>query len=209
MDELLYIFGCGGHARSIINTRKRSSKECSIILVDPNCKEEEKILGCNTLKNNIFFEKYAKKGFKYIVAIGDNVLRKEIYKKLSEEGGKAQCVCADSALVGMEAILGEGTYIAEKAYLGPQVVVGCNAIVNTGAIIEHETRIGSHTHVAPGSVVCGRCMIGNNVFVGAGSRIVDKITVVDDVVIGAGSVVVQDILEKGTYVGCPAKKIHD
>ncbi len=209
MSDLLYIFGCGGHARSIINTRKNCQKGCTIVLVDSNCQPGEIILGCNTLNSNDFFERHANETFEYIVGIGDNSDRRNIYEKLLREGGQAQCICADSALIGLETRVGKGTYIAEKAYLGPQVVIEYDTIINTGAIIEHETKIGRHTHVAPGSVICGRCRIGDRVFVGAGSTIIDKITVGNDIIIGAGSVVVQDILEKGTYAGCPAKKIHD
>ena len=36
---------------------------------------------------------------------------------------------------------------------------------------------------------------------------IDKISVCDNVIIGAGAVVIEDIMEAGTYVGIPAKRI--
>lgn len=207
MGDLLYIFGCGGHARSIINAVKTAQRECDIVLVDPNCKEGERILGCETMREDIFWEQQNGK-FEYLVGIGDNQKRKQMYKRAMEAGGVPQKILSISAVFGLECMVGAGTYVAEKVYIGPLAEVGRNAIINTGSVIEHETKIGDHTHCAPGTVVCGRCNIGNSVFLGAGSTVIDGITITNDVVIGAGSVVIRNIHEKGTYVGCPAKRIH-
>lgn len=205
MKNVLYIFGCGGHARSIINSIKNDYK---ITLVDSNCMDGERILGCDTIRMDEFLESKNNK-FNFIIGIGNNHDRKNMYERAIMIGGNPVSVYSKSALLGIEKTIGNGVFIAEKVYLGPQVTVGCNSIINTGTVIEHETQIGRHTHIAPQSVVCGRCRIGDNVFVGAGSTIIDKITIVDDVVIGAGSVVTNNIFEKGTYVGCPARKLHD
>lgn len=52
MEDTLYIFGCGGHARSIVNALNRRQ---DIVLVDPNCEPGEQILGYETVKNDAFF----------------------------------------------------------------------------------------------------------------------------------------------------------
>ena len=44
-------------------------------------------------------------------------------------------------------------------------------------------------------------------FCGAGSTVIDHISICDNVMIGAGAVVVKDIMESGTYVGIPARKV--
>ena len=67
--------------------------------------------------------------------------------------------------------------------------------------------VGDHSHIAPHATICGRSRIGNNVFCGASSTVIDKINICDDVVIGAGAVVINDIIESGTYIGVPAKRI--
>jgi acetyltransferase-like isoleucine patch superfamily enzyme len=48
--------------------------------------------------------------------------------------------------------------------------------------------------------------IGNNVSIGSNATIL-PIEICDNVVIGAGAVVTKNIVEPGTYVGNPAKKI--
>lgn len=197
------IFGCGGHARSVINALHEIDRDMEIVLVDKNAQENEIVLGCRVERQ---YELKEEDG--YIIAIGDNNKRKEIYQSLVNISvGHCVSVVSLHACVGMKSQIGKGTFVASNVYIGPQVEIGHNCILNTGSVIEHETKIGNSTHIAPGSVVCGRSIIGDNVFCGAGSVVADKIHICDNVVIGAGAVVVKDIQIPGTYVGVPAKKI--
>lgn len=197
------VFGCGGHARSVINVICETSKEKDMIIIDEKVKNKEIILGYRTERECELDEKDV-----FIIAVGDNNNRKNLYRKLKGKH-KGRCVSVVSmyAIIGMDAEIGQGTFIAQNAYVGPQAIIGDNTILNTGSIVEHEAIIGNHTHIAPGAIICGRTRIGNNVFCGAGSTIIDKITICDNVTIGAGAVVKEDILAAGTYVGVPAKRV--
>lgn len=198
------VFGCGGQARSIINTLLKKNEYEEIILVDGNVYKDEIIMGVAAL-NHYQLEKEDA----YIIAIGDNDRRSKLYGELqSDNCGEAVSIVSDSALIGVETRIGTGTFIAPSAYIGPQVRVGDDSIINTGSIIEHETIVGNHTHIAPHATICGRCRIGNHVFCGAGSIVIDKVNIGDHVTVGAGAVVISDISEAGTYVGVPAKKVR-
>ncbi len=203
-DAAMVLFGCGGHARSVINTIRRSyGEQVRILLVDENAAQNEEILGCRAVAS---YELTADD--RYLIAIGDNAKRRSKYEQLlARYGGQCICVLSADSHIGLAARIGKGTYIASGAEIGPQAVIGDNTIINTGSVIEHETVVGDHVHVAPGTVICGRCKIGNGVFCGAGSVVIDKINICDNVVIGAGAVVTGDIAESGTYVGVPARKI--
>lgn len=197
------VFGCGGHARSVVNILHEISQGLEIILVDDNAKDNEFILGCQVRRH---YELDENDG--YIIAIGDNNIRKEMYKILVNRSvGNCVAVVSLNSHIGADAQIGKGTFVASNVFVGPEAKIGNNSILNTGSVIEHEVRIGNHTHIAPGAVVCGRSIIGDNVFCGAGSVITDKIHICDNVLIGAGAVVVRDILIPGTYVGTPAEKI--
>ena len=50
MDKII-LFGCGGHARSIVNTILTNEQDARVLLVDDNARENEIILGCKTEKN--------------------------------------------------------------------------------------------------------------------------------------------------------------
>lgn len=197
------IFGCGGHARSVVNILREISQNLEIVLVDDNANDNEVILDCQVER---YYELDENDG--YIVAVGDNNARKGIYDSLANKSiGHCIAVVSPHSRLGVEAQIGKGTFIASNVFVGPEAKIGYNSILNTGSVLEHEVQIGNHTHIAPGAIVCGRSTIGNNVFCGAGSVIIDKIHVCDNVVIGAGAVVVKDILIPGTYVGVPAKKV--
>ena len=198
----LIVYGCGGHARSIINTALEKYSPEEILLVDDNAKEKEIILGCRTSVNW-----NNQKNIPFIVAVGDNERRQELFMQKCFNGEEPVSIISETASIGMNTVIENGSFIAKKVCLGPEVKVGRNSIVNTGSIIDHETNIGINTHIAPGTTICGRCRIGDNVFIGAGCVIKDNIKIVDNVIIGAGAVVIKDIVERGVYVGVPARKI--
>lgn len=208
MNKAMYIFGCGGHARSIISALRRVESNRIVMLIDNNCKENEVILSCETMREDEFWRQNAN-GFSYIIGIGDNLMRASYFEKIRTSGGIAETVIAESAFVGLQAKIGDAVYVAENAFIGPEAKIGDNSIINTSAIVEHECSVGEHVHIAPNATVCGRSVIGNYVFLGAGSIVIDSVRICDKVVIGAGSVVTKDIIQPGVYAGCPAKRIHD
>lgn len=201
--EKIVVYGCGGHARSIINIIREVSERIEIILVDEYAERNEVILGCRAEREYELNEKDA-----YIIAVGDNQKRANLYQALHDKDmGHCISIFSKNSSVGMDAKIGQGSFIASGAYIGPQAVIGNNTIINTGSIIEHEVRIGDNSHIAPHATVCGRTKIGNHVFCGAGSTVIDSVSICDHVIIGAGAVVVKDIKESGTYLGVPAKRI--
>lgn len=196
------LFGCGGHARSILNTLINNENERAIILVDENAKRNEKIMKC------ICLNEYDLLGDdEYIIAIGDNLKRKELFDKYKYSNAKCVNVISKTALLGAGCKIGEGVFIAANAYIGPLVSIGDNCIINTGCVVEHEVVVGKHTHLAPNSTICGRTQIGNNVFCGAGSTIIDNLYICSNVIIGAGAVIIHDITEPGVYAGIPVRRI--
>lgn len=201
--ERIVLFGCGGHARSVINVITKINKTIEVLLVDESAQENEIILGCMTKPcYQLDIQD------KYLIAVGDNQKRKTIYETilLGKRGNNISIVSSDAS-IGVGTSIGKGTFVAPNAYIGPKVHVGNNVIINTASIVEHEAIIGNHTHIAPHATICGRSKIGNEVFCGAGSVIIDNIAICDKVIVGAGAVVHKDITEPGIYVGVPARKI--
>lgn len=197
------VFGCGGHARSIINVLHETDERMEILLVDKNARCGETIMGCK-----VMCEYTPKENDGYIVAIGDNAERSRVFQLLLKNNvGHCISVISMHSHIVMESKIGRGTFVAANAYIGPMAEIGNNTIINTGCIVEHETIIGNDSHIAPNATICGRTQIGSNVFCGAGSTVIDKINICDNVIIGAGAVVKEDIVEAGTYVGVPARKI--
>ena len=121
-----------------------------------------------------------------------------------------------------------------EAILGDDVFVGPFCEIQQGVSIGQRTRVQSHTLICESVTVGEDCFIGHGVmfvndrmrggpargdrdkwertFVGDWVSIGSNATILpvricSEVVIGAGSVVTADIVEPGTYVGNPARRI--
>ncbi len=195
----LVIFGCGGHSRSVVDIILANDPLASLVFVDQNARENETIYGFPVIKGIDVSERQV------FIAIGDNASRKEKFYELGEVNSIS--VISAKAHIGYKANINTGCFLGNFCHIGPEAMIGTNTIINNAAIVEHEVKIGSHCHIGPNATVSGRCKIGDLVFLGVGATVKDFINICSDVIIGAGATVVTDIIEPGTYVGCPARKI--
>ena len=195
MKNTVCIIGCGGHARSVADVILHNEPDTKLFFVDENAQLNEKLFGFDVVSE-------CPKAEIYFVAVGDNTKRKVLSQNL-----KLCSVVAATAHIGIDAILYDGCFIAHGAHIGPQSQIGTGTIINTYAVIEHEVSVGNFCHIAPNATICGRTTIGDNVFVGVGASIKDSVRICSNVIIGAGATVIRDIMESGTYVGIPARKV--
>lgn len=196
--KTLYIYGCGGHARSVCGIIIANGDDKEIMLVDDNAKKNETVLHfrtCNKIPDNNNYSFYA---------IGNNVEREKFFKMDNKE---LLTIVSATSCIGVDAKIGRGTFVGNFVNIGVQSYIGDNCIINTSAVIEHECRVDSHTHIAPRACVCGRSSIGERVFIGAGAIIINNIDICSDVIVGAGAVVIKNITEPGVYIGNPARRI--
>jgi sugar O-acyltransferase (sialic acid O-acetyltransferase NeuD family) len=140
------------------------------------------------------------------IAIGNNAAR----EKEAAAWGHARLatVMHPAAMVSALAEIGAGCFVAAGAIVGPGARVGMGAIVNHGAVVDHDVQLGAFCHVAPNATLGGAVRIGRRVLVGASAVVLPGNTIADDVVVGAGAVVNTPLLEAGTYVGVPARKVQ-
>lgn len=199
-DKTLLIIGAGGHARSVADVALQIGYK-DLVFWDKNAKENEKIFNFPVVKDIDILNNSKR----IIVAIGDNEERERFFSSLNKN--YIVNIISSLSYLGRELSMENGNFISHGSYIGPLVKIGINNIINTHCVIEHECEIGNNNHISINSTIAGRCKIRNNVFVGAGSIIKDRISICSNVIVGAGSVVVKDIIESGTYIGIPAKKI--
>ncbi len=201
--EEVYIFGAGGHTRSLISLLKHAEFKILGIYDDTfNVEVKEfinsiEIIGALSNYNSIN---------KTVLSYGDNQKRRKLFLNYSKDLYQ-QTIFHPKSFIDETVQFGQSNFVFVNAIINSNVKIGNNNIINTGAIIEHEVEIGSHNHVSVGSIICGRSSIGNNCFLGAGSVINDKIKICDNVTIGSNSVVIKSIEESGIYVGNPVRKV--
>ena len=138
-------------------------------------------------------------------AIGDNTIRSESMMFMKSRGFTIPKVISFEANISATAMINDGTLVVRGACINTYALIGRGVIINTAAVIDHECQIGDFVHIAPGAVILGNVKIGEGTFVGANAIVKQGVKIGDFSVIGAGSVVLEDVPNKSTYVGNPAR----
>lgn len=142
--------------------------------------------------------------FDVIVAIGDPKARAKIVAE-HPEFNYVSVIASDSVYGGNR--IGKGCIICPGTIITTNVTLGDHVQLNLQTTVGHDTILGDFVTTAPGAKISGNCKIGNRVYIGTNASIKEKIDICDDAVIGLNAGVVKNIVEAGTYVGTPAKKI--
>lgn len=204
MNRKVILFGNGGHARVITDIVRRSQDVVVGFLCDPQFSTEN-ALGLNYLGAFVDCLKYAGNDTEFVLAVGDNAVR----RKLSEQYDLPWYTAVHpSAVIDPSVQIGAGTVVMAGAVINSCAVIGSQCILNTGSVVEHDCRIGSWTHLSPLAGICGCCVIGDEVHLGAGATVIDHLSICSNVTVGAGSTVIWNITEPGIYVGVPVRKIQ-
>jgi sugar O-acyltransferase (sialic acid O-acetyltransferase NeuD family) len=142
-----------------------------------------------------------------IVAVGESKDRKAIVDKLPKETKYFTFIHPSVQIMDDNIEVGEGSFIGANSILTTNIKLGKHALLNRGNHIGHDCVIGDYFSAMPGAIVSGNVTIGDCVYIGTNSSIKEKMIVCNGVVVGSNAVVVKHIIESGTYVGVPAKKI--
>lgn len=205
------IIGAGGHARVVYDILRHDQNVDVEAFVD-NARRgsDEDIMGIQVTGDHSVLPELATDGVdSFVVAVGDNDIRRSHFEKLLDLGLAPINAVHPSAEITPTADLGTGTVVASSADISTNARIGDNVVLNTDALVEHETTVGDHAHVGPGSKVAGRVEIGDGAFVGIGSTVKEYVTIGERSVVGAGSVVVDDVPPDTVVAGTPAEVKRD
>ena len=200
----LYIYGAGGHSRVIVDTAIRVGVK-HIVFVDDNPKVQELQGWPVVAAASITTKGWART--RYIVAIGLNRIRAEIFNHLMQIGATPVSLIDPSSVVSPYAIVGSGSFVAPGVIINTGAKIGNNCIINTASSIDHDCILGAHVQISPQACLTGNVRLGEGVMVGAGATIVPGCTIGTYSIIGAGSVVTRDLPEQVRAWGVPAKII--
>jgi sugar O-acyltransferase (sialic acid O-acetyltransferase NeuD family) len=201
--EQVVLFGAGGHAKVVADALRTQGKYTVSAVVDPNRAGIE-FEGCTVQANE--------KGLtptNFVVAIGENQLRKKVFCGLEVNGWTPVVVQHSSAIVASDATIENGTVLLARSVINPNSTIGKNCIINTGAIVEHDCRVDSHAHIATGACLAGTIKIGEGSLIGVGARILPNLSIGSWSILGGGSVAISDVPANSTAVGVPARVKKD
>ena len=202
MNRNIVIIGAGGHAKVIADIIEKSGDTVYGFLDD---NKEAKLYGYKYYGNIAECDKIAKENIDiyFIIAIGNNNIRKQI----SNTYNLNYCTLIHpSAVIGANVVIGKGTAVMANVVINPSTTIGSHCILNTGCIIEHDNKIDDYVHISPNATLGGTVNVGECTHIAIGATVINNINIVEGCTIGAGAVVVKDIIEKGNYIGIPAKR---
>ena len=196
----MVIIGTGEQGRVVLDILLSNGFKPDGFLNIPPFKKEE-ICGFPVLGDTSCLCRF-KKG---IIALGDNLKRKEVFFEATSSGLLLVNAIHSSAVISGLAKLGKGVVISAGAMINTGAEISDNTIINTGAIIEHDCFISSHSHVGPGACLGGGVFVGECSLIGLSAVVLPDIKIGKGVIVGAGSVVTRNVPDGLTVKGIPAK----
>lgn len=145
--------------------------------------------------------------FSIMISVSNPEVRKRIVNQLHKDTDFFTFIHPTAQIMGDNVVIGEGSFIGANSILTEDITIGKHSILNRAVQIGHDSCVGNFFTSMPNSVLSGNVNFGENGYIGTNSTVIEKINITNDVIIGANGVVVNDIVESGTYVGVPVKKI--
>lgn len=159
----LMIIGAGGHGQVIQDVARHMDKYVSstgnvqIFFLDDKF-EEKSVNTYGTITYDVIspcsaYKEYINDETEFYPAFGNNFLRLEWMKWISEAGGKLATIIHPSAYVADSVKLDKGTVILPHAVVNSGCRIGRGCIINVGAIIDHGCVIEDGCHINSGAIV--------------------------------------------------------
>ena len=159
-------------------------------------------------KNTLPLSKFDPEEYELFITIGNPQLRAKMVSRLPKETKYFSIIDPFALLLNKESIeIGEGSIICANSLLTCNIKIGKHCHLNLATLIGHDVVIGDFFTSAPDVKIMGNNTIGDGVYFGTNASTKEKITVADGIIVGLNAGVVSDLLEAGTYVGTPVKKI--
>jgi UDP-perosamine 4-acetyltransferase len=210
--EYCAVLGGGGHAAVLIEAlRARGTDIAKAVLDSDPSSWGKEVLGVPVVGGDDLLSTLRDRGAdSFIVGLGTTGtgdLRRRLFDYGRSCGLEPLSVFHPSAVISPSATLGQGCQVLAGAIVNTRAVLGNNVLVNSGAIVEHDCRVGDDVHIATGAQLAGGVTVGNSTLIGAGATVRQCIRIGKDVVVGAGAVVVQDVPDRATVAGVPARAL--
>ena len=203
------ILGAGGHARSVYDCLVLSTDEpLSVRFYDDRYHKIDTLEGQPVVGPiRDAFEADAPRNM--FVAIGNNALRYDLSRRLSDRGCFLLTIRHPRCIISPRAVIGSGVVAIAGSVVNAGARVGEGVILNTLSSVGHDCVVSSYAQLAPGVNLGGGATIGFGVFLGLGVKVVPNVSVGERAVVGAGSIVLRDLPPRTFCHGTPARVVRE
>lgn len=207
----MLIIGAKGLAKELLEIFHKNNELDNLVFYDDINEDELRIFYKKfpILKNIEEAKEYFfKHDNSFTIGIGNPFLRKKMYHKFSEIGGKFKTTISKHAIMSSyDTVIGEGCNILAGSIFSNSIVLGRGCLIYYNAVVTHDCLIGDFVEISPGAKILGGVQIGNYCQLGANSIILPKVKIGNNVIVGAGAVVTKNLPDNCVAVGVPAKII--
>lgn len=189
MRDKLLIVGAGGFGRVVL---EHAVLEYDCAFVDDGPEIGTVVNGTPVIGRTSELQKFISEYKLLIVAIGNNKLREELYKKAETIGFEFPNIIDPSAYISPFSTIGKGCVILNNAVVQNNAKIGDGCILNSGVEAHHDSVIDDYCLIYANSVVRALTHVGKRVRIGSTVSISTGATVEDDADIEDGSVVKKD-----------------
>jgi UDP-perosamine 4-acetyltransferase len=206
LETAIAVLGAGGHAKVVIATLRAAGLEPALMLDDNRERWGGDVLGVQIVGPISDLHRHGVR--RAVLAVGDNRTRCRLAAAIASEVTlEWPAVVHPAAIVHSTVRLGPGTVVFAGAIIQPDAAIGAHGIVNTAASIDHDAHLGDCVHVAPGVRLASNVVVGDGALLGIGCRVLPGRRVGVWSTVGAGAAVTDDVGDRWTVVGSPARRV--
>lgn len=202
----LLILGAGKHGRNVAEAARSMGWESIAFLDDKKYGARfEPVTGLPILGGWNAFEKLRGCYECAVIALGNNIVRREWQEWLSEAGYCFRPIIHERATVSPHATIGAGTTIMAGAVISSSSQIGEGCIINTGATVDHNCVVGRFSHISLSAQIGCGAKIGDCVRVCMGANVATGIKIGSNAIVATGAAVVHDVAPGSLVAGVPAQ----
>jgi len=206
LNKHLAIIGAGGHAHVVADAAIASGHWTNCSFYDDNVTNDDKAVRW-PVKGTIddILSKQKLPADSYIVAIGSNQDRLEIFRELAKKSWAIATIIHPFTSIASDCELGSGTVVFAGAVVNTRTTIGAACILNTQCSVDHDCLVGDGVHISPNVALAGDVTIHDSVWVGIGASVKEGVTIGKGTVVGSGSNVVGNLQPQSVAFGNPAR----
>ena len=133
----------------------------------------------------------------FLIGVSNVPFRLKVINAIKSKNGKFYTLIHPTALVALDAKIGEGCTIAPFSMIGPHASIGNYNLLTSYSAISHDCVLGDNNTFSS-VIVCGRVKIGNNNTFYIRSTVQPDLTIGDNNVIAAGMIVDSNLGDDAT-----------
>jgi len=209
---VLGIYGAGGLGREVYvlsmqinNNQKQWSR---IVFID-DADLGESIDGIEIFSFENFCTEFKTNEAKICIAIGEPVVRANLYKKAKTHAYQMASLVHPSVFIPTSTRIGEGSIIFVGSFISCNVVIGENVLIQAHVNVGHDCIVDNDSVISGLVNIAGNCKIDHQTYIGLSACIKENTRIGANTIIGMGSVVVKDIPDNIVAFGNPAKQMKN